>query len=197
MDKIEICNMALSRIGIENIESLTEASEPARACAQFYDHARRVVLRRYPWTWSTRRVTLAMLSGHPPDYEYAYRYPADCVTIRRLYNEKYDNSPSYTSYRIAGDESGRILYTDVPGAVCEYTADVTDCSLMDDQFVEALSWKLAADVAFKLTGSAQNVQMAEQQYQTLFLDAVANNEDEQNTKEEAPDAFIRARFEEV
>ena len=197
MDKIEICNLALSRIGVENIELMTEASEPARACSQFYDHARRIVLRKYPWTWATRGVALAALLEHPPNFDYAYRYPADCVSIRKLYCPKYDNNPAYTTYQLGGGDDGRVLYTDVPGAICEYTADIKDCSLMDDQFVEALSWKLAASVAFKLTGSVQNVQMAEQQYAMLFLDAVANNDDEQNTFDLQPDSIIRSRFEEV
>lgn len=194
MDKIEICNMALSRIGVENIETLSEPSEPARVCKQFFDHARRVVLRRFPWTFATRRVNLALLPVQPEDYQYAYRYPASCVCLRKLYEADYSNVTAYTEYKLLSDNSGSIIYTDVPNACAEYTADITDCVLFDEQFCEALSWKLAAEMAFKLTGNMQLAQMAEQQYTTLFLDAVANNGDEQNVPDDDVYSYAKARF---
>ena len=155
MDKIDVCNLALSRIGIDTVEALTEASEPARVCSQFYDHCRRVVLRKYPWTWATRRVQLAELTDKPQGFSYAYRYPASCVALRKLYNGHFDNIPAYTGYQIVSDKEGRVIYTDVANVSAEYTADIEDAGLFDDQFVEALSWKLAGAIAFKLTGNAQ------------------------------------------
>ncbi len=194
MDKIEICNLALSRIGVDNVISLTEASESARACLQFYDHCRRVVLRKYPWTWATRRVQLAELSDKPIDWEHSYRYPAKCACLRKLYNAEGTNVPEYTGYVIGADSSGRVIWTNVKCSIAEYTADVEDSTLFDEQFAEALSWKLAAAVAFKLTGNAQLSQMAEQQYNALFLDAAANNDDEQNAPRREPYTLIAARF---
>lgn len=194
MDKIDVCNLALSRIGIDTVEVLTEASEPARVCSQFYDHCRRVVLRKYPWTWATRRVQLAELTEKPQGYSYAYRYPASCVALRKLYNGNFDNIPAYTGYQIVSDKEGRVIYTDVANVSAEYTADIEDTGLFDDQFVEALSWKLAGAIAFKLTGNAQLPGYCEEQYTALFLDAVANNEDEQNAEEKEPYTLIASRF---
>ena len=194
MDKVDVCNMALSRIGIENIEVLTEASEPARACSQFYDHCRRVVLRKYPWTWATRRVQLAELTETPQGFSYAYRYPSSCLALRKLYNAYFDNIPAYTGYQIVSDTAGRVIYTNVSNVSAEYTADIEDTGLFDEQFIEALSWKLAGAIAFRLTGNAQMPGYCEEQYMTLFLDAVANNEDEQNAEEKEPYSLIAARF---
>lgn len=194
MDKIDICNMALSRLGVELIESLNEASEPARVCSQFYNQARRVVLRRYNWTFATRRSELALLPTTIPDYLYAYRYPARCEFVRKLYNKDCDNIPAYTEYKLGSDSEGMIIYTDVENAVAEYTADIEDCGLFDSQFTEMLSWKLAAEMAFKLTGNMQIAQMADSQYNNLYLEAVANSEDEQNLKGADPYTFAGARF---
>ena len=194
MDKVDVCNIALSRIGIENIEVLTEASEPARACSQFYDHCRRVVLRKYPWTLATRRVQLAELTEKPQGFSYAYRYPSSCLALRKLYNERFDNIPAYTGYQIVSDTAGRVIYTNVSNVSAEYTADIEDTGLFDEQFIEALSWKLAGAIAFRLTGNAQMPGYCEEQYMTLFLDAVANNEDEQNAEEKEPYSLIAARF---
>lgn len=194
MDKIEICNMALARIGVERIETLSEESEPARVCRQFYDHARRVVLRRFPWTFATRRAKLALLTEKPEDYLYAYRYPADCLYIRKLYNENFDNNPAYSMWKITSDDSGRVIYTDFDKATLEYVADISDCGLFDEHFADVLAWKMAADMAFKLTGNMQVAQMAEQQYNNLYLEAAANSEDEQNDKVADPYTFAGSRF---
>jgi len=200
MDKIEICNMALSRIGASPIEALTEASEAARKCNQFYEHDRRVVLRRYPWPWATRRVELAAMVDSPQDYLYAYRYPADCCYLRKIFfvgpNGRFIPLPDIR-YKIVSDGSGLVLYTNEPRVVAEYTADVKDAALFDELFCEALSWKLAASIAFKLTGAEQIAQMATSEYERLFLYAVSDAENEQNVKTPEPSTFIRARFETV
>ena len=145
-------------------------------------------------TWATRRVQLAELTDKPQGYSYAYRYPASCVALRKLYNAHFDNIPAYTGYQIVSDKEGRVIYTDVANVSAEYTADIEDTGLFDDQFVEALSWKLAGAIAFKLTGNAQLPGYCEEQYTALFLDAVANNEDEQNAEEKEPYTLIAARF---
>ena len=200
MDKIEICNMSLSRIGASPIEALTEASEAARKCSQFYEHDRRVVLRRYPWPWATRRVELAAMVDSPQDYLYAYRYPADCCYLRKIFsvapNGRFVPLPD-VRYKIVSDESGLVLYTNEPRVVAEYTADVKDAALFDELFCEALSWKLAASIAFKLTGAEQIAQMATSEYERLFLYAVSDAENEQNVRPPKPSTFVRARFETV
>ena len=89
MNEIEICNIALARIGVAPIESMDEASEAARACNQYYDFVRRNVLRKYPWTFATRPVTLAQIDETPPDYKFAYRYPSDALALRKMYNQNY------------------------------------------------------------------------------------------------------------
>lgn len=198
MDKIEICNMALSRIGESPIEALTESSEAARKCNQFYEHDRKIVLRRYPWPWATRRVELAAMTDSPQDYRYAYRYPADCCCLRKIYAVAPDGHlmplPDFVSYKIVSDESGLVLYTNEPRVISEYTADVKDTALFDEQFCEALSWKLASSIAFKLTGNEQIVQMATSEYERLFLHAAADAENEQNVKTPELNTFIAARF---
>ena len=200
MDKIEICNMALTRIGASPIEALTENSEAARKCNQFYEHDRRVVLRRYPWPWATRRVELAAMTDSPQDYLYAYRYPADCCYLRKLYAVGTDGRfiplPDIR-YKIVSDASGLVIYTNEPRVAAEYTADVRNVELFDEIFCEALSWKLAASIAMKLTGNEQIISMARAEYDLIFNTAIADAENEQNVRTPEPSTFIRARFETV
>ncbi|MBQ8920324.1 MAG: hypothetical protein IJ056_09500 [Acidaminococcaceae bacterium] len=194
MDNITISNMALSHIGVANIDRIDEASEPARLCKQFFDMARRSTLRRFPWPFATRRETLGLLDTEPGDYAYAYRYPKECVAIRKLYDENYQEIPEYQRYKILGDKEGRVIYTNVEKCICEYTADVKDCDLFDDGFVEALSWKLAADIAFKLTGN-QNIQnQCLQAYNAYFDEGSTDAANEENELDPRLDRFARARF---
>jgi hypothetical protein len=65
---------------------------------------------------------------------------------------------------------------------------------MDDIFAEALSWKLASSIAFKLTGNAQIAQIATGEYERIFLTAAADAENEQNVKTPELNTFVAARF---
>ena len=193
MDNITISNMALSHIGVANIDRMDEASEPARLCRQFFDTARRSVLRRYPWPFATRRDTLGQLMTEPGDYRYAYRYPKNCVAIRKLFDEKYRCIP-IQRYKILSDQEGRVIYTNVEKCVAEYTADIKDCDLFDDGFIEAFAWKLAGDIAFKLTGN-QNIQnTCLQAYNAYFDEGSTDAANEENELDPRLDRFAMARY---
>ena len=197
-NKLTVCNMALSIIGQPPIESITEVSEQARRCSQFYEHDRRLVLRRYPWPWATRRVALTQLEESPKDYRYAYRYPSDCVCVRQLYATDEDGNlfpfPDFLQYRIASDDDGAVLYCNASSVVAEYTADIQDNDLMDEQFREVLSWKLASSIASKLTSDARIASAATAEYERLYREAIANATNEENTETPNLNTFIRARF---
>ena len=118
--------------------------------------------------------------------------------LRKLYileDGKLLPFPDFVEYKIFSDGEGKVLYTNYPNVVAEYTADVKDVELMDELFIETLSWKLAASIAFKLTGNAQTAQMATQEYERMILYASAEAENEQNVRTSELDTFIKARFE--
>lgn len=194
MNEIEICNIALARIGVAPIESMDEASEAARACNQYYDFVRRNVLRKYPWTFATRRVTLAQIDVTPPDYKFAYRYPSDALALRKMYNQNYCGLPEKNQYKILSDTEGKTIYTDIEAANIEYTADIDDVSLFDDEFIEALGWKLAAEIAFMLTGHMEIAQTCVQAYNAYFTEAAADNAQEENVHDAQLDRLALARW---
>ncbi len=194
MNEIEICNIALARIGVAPIESMDEASEAARACNQYYDFVRRNVLRKYPWTFATRRVTLAQIDVTPPDYKFAYRYPSDALALRKMYNQNYCGLPEKNQYKILSDTEGKTIYTDIEAANIEYTADIDDVSLFDDEFIEALGWKLAAEIAFMLTGHMEIAQNCVQAYNAYFTEAAADNAQEENVHDAQLDRLALARW---
>jgi len=194
MDKIEIINLALARIGVASIERIDEASEAARQANAFYDHVRRTVLRKYQWSFASRRVELALLPQSPDAYTFAYRQPSDALYVRRLY-EKGSNKPwDKKHYKCTADKEGRVIYTNIEFAEVEYTADITDTSLFDDGFIEALSWKLASEIAFTLTGKPDIASNAIQGYNAYFTEAAGEDAAEDLEPEEYVNRLAMARF---
>ena len=194
MDKIEIINLALARIGVSSIERIDEPSEAARQTKAFYDHVRRTVLRKFPWGFATRRLELAMISETPAAYKYAYRQPTDALFIRRLYKSGSTKPWDQKHYKCVSDTSGRVIYTNEEFAEVEYTADIQDASLFDDSFIDAMSWKLAAEVAFPLTGRADLAANAVQGYNAYFTEAAGEDAAEGNEPEEYVNRLAMARF---
>lgn len=174
--KTEICNFALSHIGvgkdISNVD--TESSEEARACRRFYDLARDATLRDFPWPFATKIVSLSLLQtftgSNNEEYTYSYRYPSDCVDVRRIKSTiRNDSRQSRETHRILKDSSARIIYTDKEDAQLEYTERVKDPSFYPPDFQLALSYRLAVYIAprlakgdpFKLKTDAMNMYEAE------------------------------------
>lgn len=194
MDKIEIINLALARIGVAAIERLDEPSEAARQVQAFYEHTRRTVLRKYNWSFATRRVGLALVPATLNDYKFAYRYPTDAIYVRRLYQEGSKKPWDNKHYKIMSDKEGKIICTRQKFAEAEYTADITDTTLFDDGFVEAFSWKLASEIAFTLTGKPDLATNAVQAYNAYFTEAVGEDAAEYQETEQYVSRLAMARF---
>ena len=151
----EICNLALSHLGIgKEIASLTDGSEEAAACNRFYAISLRIVLADFAWPFATRFVELGLVEEDPTsEWSYSYRYPSDALMVRRvLSGARTDSRDSRVPYKIASDATGLLIYTDYEDAEVEYTADVTDANSFPDDFAEALSYRMAASMAARVTG---------------------------------------------
>jgi len=194
MNNIEICNLALGRIGVEEINRMDEASNAARICTRYFDFTRQNVLRRFPWTFATKRVQLAQLDETAPDFQYVYQYPADALAVRLMYNEHFVGLPKDNHFRLMNGAGGRKIYCDIPNAWIEYTADVKDSELFDAQFVEAFSWKLASEMAFSLTGNMNLATNAIQAYNAYFTEAAGEDAAEDNQEEIVQDRLVNARW---
>ncbi|MGP1254930.1 MAG: hypothetical protein ACTS10_10985 [Kiloniellales bacterium] len=171
---VSICNLALTRIGAQTINDLEEASSAARHCKALYEPTRDALLQMYPWRFARQRVVLAALAlteaDQPREWAEVYALPSDC--LQPVYIEPQDAGPVYAYDRChKGAEywrgqipdatppyevrAGRRIMTDEEEAVLIYTARIEDPTRFDPLFVEALSWRLAADLATALKGDIQ------------------------------------------
>jgi len=216
--KIEICNLALSQIRADNINSLNEGSLEADACRAVYDEARWFVLRDAPWPFATETAALALLdTNHPDGWAYVYDYPSTCLKLlkvgpsgyfrptrtRGVLNpyefRPYYDPPAYyppLEYRVARVNSRRIILTDVDAAYAQTIVDVVDPTEFDAQFTQALMWYIAAQVAVPIIGVERGRVLrndALSMYRALIDQATAAAKNEASSIPPADSEFITFR----
>lgn len=198
--KVEICNLALSHLGIakevQNLEN--DAGQEAQACRRFYDNARDETLRDFPWSFATKFATLAVVEDAvtTDEWTYAYRYPTDALKIRRILSgSRNDSRQSRVPYKIVQDTAGLLLYTDMEDAVMEYTVKTTETTKFPVDFVMALSYRIAYYIAPRLTGGDpfKLGPQAMQNYARSLSKAAATNLNEEQVEEDVQAESIRAR----
>lgn len=197
--KAEICNLALSHVGVgKEIANLdTEKSQEASACRRYYDQARLATLRDFEWPFATKVAALGLVTQNPTsEWGFSYQYPSDCLHFRRILSlRRNDTRQSRVPYRIVYGQAGNELYTDMQNAESEYTVNVEDPTRFPPDFAMALSFRLAAYIAPRLTGGDPyklgDKALQLYTYEISRAKATAVNEEQE---EEDPDSeFIRGR----
>lgn len=152
---VSICNLALSNIGKDNIQSLTDAGAEARACSQFYEQTRDVLLQGYPWGFAGVTVGLAEIaSDRLGKWSKAYQRPTDCLKARWVRPEYFEHEMAPTDQEelaIPYDIDGAAIYCNLSPAFLRYTSRLTDPTKFTPLFVDALSWHLSVRLAMPLT----------------------------------------------
>lgn len=139
-----ICNLALTYLGEETIENLSEDSVNARLCNVLYEQTRDFVLTDSIWNFAQKRAVLAELSEDPvwteDQMSVVYQKPTDCLKINFV------NIPS-AIFKIERDK----ILSNTSGLKIKYTERITDPTLFFPKFVECFAAKLAADLAYPVT----------------------------------------------
>lgn len=174
---IDICNVALSTyIGTGRISSLDETSPEAEQCKLHYDQVRRSLLQRWPWLWATRREMLVenALNDRAGAWAFSYARPAHLLSVQWV-NSAAAARRAFTHGRSQDaprEMSDGAIYTDVPGAVIEFTRDETDPTVFSPAFADALAAALAAAIAMPLTRDAPKKRDAQADAATLLNQAM-------------------------
>jgi len=173
---ISICNMALSRIGVD--EFIASIDEPKnnreRDCALLYQPVLDSMLEDFPELRPDSAGAGAGGGNAPPGWGYQYRMPADCAraqvvtdangyrlplntggTCSDIWNYALCPIPQMPFSVMADTPSTRAIVTDVRGAYLWYTQRVTDPNQFSGLFVSAFAWRLAAELALSLRASPQ------------------------------------------
>lgn len=211
---ITVVNLALAHVGasayIQNLD--TDASNEAIIARNFYYTCRDEVLCEFAWPFATKFAQLAQVGAQYPtsEWTYTYRYPSDCLMIRRICSGiRTDNRQSRVTYKIGSDAQGLLIYTDwqaqaqstanppSPALIpdIEYTYRAYNPTLWSPLFIQALSFKLAYFMAPQLAkGDSMNVaakMMAGYKEAMSSAKAQAANEEQPDLTPESE--FVRAR----
>lgn len=195
LSKAAICNVALSYIGAgKQISSLTEVgSTAASTCNLHYDAARKEVLQELNWPFARKYVDLGLVAEDPTtEWGYAYRYPSDCLKVRRIVTG-IRNDPNPPPFEIGQDDQGKLIYTDQDEATIEYTKDEENYARFDAMFDDALSWKLGGKIAPSLSKLKGAVDLCMKQY-LIALSVAGARAFNQEEGSDTPDAeSVRVR----
>lgn len=145
VSEVSICSNALRKLGDKPITSLSDDNDRARLCNALYEINRDAALRAYPWNFAITRAALGQLASTPAfEFSYEYQLPASPYSLRVLTLFESDSN-----WKI----EGRKLLTDDNSASIIYIARVTDTAEFDALFVETLTSRLAAELAWPLIRS--------------------------------------------
>ena len=203
--EIQICNLALSRLGGYRIQSFNDSSKEARECALHYPLMRDSVLEDHDWDFARKRILVALLYETYTGWAYAYQYPTDCLTIRKILGEadtvngiSFDEETStpklgQAEYEVISSATlnRRIILTDKADAELVYTARVTDPNMFSSLYIDAAAWRLASDLAIPLKGKPDLQATLVKFYMGTLAKAKASAS---NQSFEKPDvSFVEAR----
>lgn len=197
MNRTDICNMSLSIIKRQRIDSLDDATEEAKECKIYYEHTRRRLLKMYNWGFARQIDKLALRNTVIPGWDYCYGYPHDCVTVQLVFDEtsardREMRRQDFQIITLTGND--RVIATDTELAWAEYTADVKNTEAFSEEFIEALTRMLAANLAIPLTGNSElmqaNMQLAKQSINIAMQEDVV----EQERRTKWPRIYEQARF---
>lgn len=195
---VAIANLALTKLGDLRILNLTDNTKPAREVNAVFDMARDYLQRRFSWRFCIKRANLAADSGTPLwDWSYQYQIPTDCLRILQV--GQWYPSPDLSDLISTGGQEyvleGKYILSNQAGPLkLRYLSRVTDPVQFDTAFDMAFSAYLAYLVAEPLTASAEQKQMAYQDYRNAIKDAVIANAIENPPESLADQTWILARL---
>lgn len=179
----EIVNRALTLLGVDPINSLNDSDKAASVANRLYDDTRSAVFRSHTWSCLIKRANLP-LDSITPAYEFAYQFilPADFLRLVELEDKD-------ARYRI---ESRKILF-DSNILRIKYVAMSTDVTSYDPLLVDALTARLAADMANPLLQSNEAMERMWTLYNTKIKEARFVNAQENSQEVIEADYWLESR----
>jgi hypothetical protein len=161
----EIASNALTKLGAQPLTSIDDDdTQRARLCRAYYPNVRNAVLRAYPWRCATQRQTLALHADTPVGDDWAYQFalPTDPYCLRVLQVD--DGTIRYTV-------EGRLILCDESSLYLKYIRRMSDTGNFDSLLQEAIECRLAAELAYPVTGSPTLIKAMWELYEAKLREA--------------------------
>lgn len=178
--KVKIANLALSRLGVSQLTALTDNTIEAKQVNLMFEEVAKEVMTEGAFSSTIRRQALTQTSNTPAfGFAYEYQLPTDpkCLRVLNVSEVVQSGSASTTildrdlrgetDYRIEGDK----LLANVSAIQIRYIAYLENSGEYDEQLKRVIVARLAADLAYPLTGSAGVADRMNRKYLQEFADA--------------------------
>jgi hypothetical protein len=189
----QIVNMALTKLGHDEITTIGEANKAGRLSERWYVPVRDALLRSHPWNFAVKRASLASSATDTPEFEYEYSYPlpSDFLKMIRTYAE---SEGFEDDYRIEHGTDGTVLRShDDSDVEIEYIARVTDVSRYDPIFVQVLALNLAAGMCMALADNANLLVAIKEELKEITPAARTTDAQEGTPRQLMADPWVSAR----
>jgi len=183
--KVQIINRALTKLNAKRITSPNDPATNGVNARSVWDDIRDEVLASFPWNFATRRVQLSRLSASPVyGYDYQYRIPSE-PKVLHIWEALNDGVTPTKQYVIEGDEEGQLLLTNFTAIYIKYTARITDTERFSPWMVESMASRMAAELAYPITGKRKVAEDMMQEY--LFKIQIAGVKEGMQGEDYVPD----------
>lgn len=203
---VEICNSALIKLGAATITSLNDGNKSAKLCKAQYDRLRKEVLRSHPWNFAISRIEIAK-TVNTPVYKYSSEFllPSDCLRVLATSIDSFSIPDAQTrrsdvaafpgEWEVEVNADGnKVIVCDATELKIKYVKDVTNTTLFDSSFEEALAYRIAQDLAFPLVQSTSMAQLMNRGFKDMISEARSFNAQENSLEEWESNEWIDVRI---
>lgn len=176
--KVQIANEALVKVGASTITSLTDNTESAIKMNLLFDSIADEVMTVGAWSSTISRATLAKIVEAPAwGFDSQFQLPTDPFCLRVLnINQSIvnpDRSPRSSGEELGYAIEGDKLLIDADSVSIRYIGRITDTESYDQMLKRAIVHRLAAEVAYTITGNAGLAERMMQLYQAMVEEGLA------------------------
>ncbi|MDF7671157.1 hypothetical protein PT276_08135 [Orbaceae bacterium ESL0721] len=183
--KVGICSNAALLVGDIPIADLTDDTLPARLTLNLFDSVRDALLRAHPWSFAIKRVKLSPLATKPIfGYPFEFNTPSDMLRFVSLDNK----------HGLDFKLEGRKILANQPSINIIYVYRNEDVSTWPPDFIETVTYELAAKIAYPIANSDTLRQSLKQEAQYCLAVAKINNAIENPSPRLQTNPLLSARY---
>lgn len=169
----DIANMALTMLGQQPINSLSDTVNRAVMANARYADVRDMVLRAHPWNCAIKRDTLA-LNATAPEWGYSntFSLPVDFVRLVSIEDPKQQYSIEAGNQGDTSEDANElVILSDASEMKIRYVYQLTDVTKMDHTLKHAIATRLAAELAMAISGDSGKEAFMMEKYQMMLMQA--------------------------
>jgi hypothetical protein len=186
--QVQICNLALSRLGASTITSLTDNTTEAKLCNTFFDDLADEVMVEGSWSSTIARTSLARTTNTPSfGFTYEFQLPVDPLCLKVLAID--ESVPGNIEYRIESDK----LLIDESSVKIKYISQLQDTEDWDILLRKAFVARLSSELAYSLTGDTRKAEIEFERYEKFRMEGLSIDGQQGSKEKTFSTDFIEVR----